>query len=46
MLHIFSVIDVCMSDPCINGECIVGPPGKYVCKCDFGFTGAHCEDGM
>ena len=29
----------------LNGTCH-NYPGYFICFCDFGFTGKHCESGM
>jgi len=31
-------VDECVSDPCINGDC-VNTPGSYHCKCHEGYQG-------
>ena len=41
----FSEIDMCEPSPCIHGECENTSPGDYICKCDFGFEGKHCDKG-
>ena len=37
-------IDECESSPCIHGRCEDGTD-KYICQCEPGFTGLHCEEG-
>ena len=38
-------ITPCMMNPCNNGTCEMQPDLRYKCRCNSGFTGAHCEDG-
>ena len=41
----FVEIDMCVPNPCVNGDCSSSSPGEFECKCDFGFTGALCDEG-
>lgn len=34
----FPDVDECVSNPCINGDC-VNTPGSYHCKCHEGYQG-------
>lgn len=37
-------MDDCDPDPCdpVHGSCIDGGPNKWICECDYGWTGATC----
>jgi hypothetical protein len=35
-------IDECLSEPCMNGECIDGA-NQYTCQCAPGWTGVNCD---
>ena len=36
-------IDECESSPCINGGQCEDQLNSYVCECQAGYEGAHCE---
>ena len=44
----FAVTDVdeCNSSPCQNGGSCENTDGTYTCKCDAGYGGKHCEQGL
>ena len=37
--------DVCASNPCQNGATCQLVVDGYICTCDSGFLGTHCEIG-
>ena len=42
---IFSDIDECASDPCMNLATCNDSINEYTCECLPGTTGTHCETG-
>lgn len=41
---IFQVIDICQSNPCLNGGiCSRTGIDCFMCVCPFGFTGTLCD---
>jgi hypothetical protein len=36
-------IDVCQSNPCINGACLQPSPNLWQCQCRAGYTGLICD---
>ena len=46
MVHcVFSDIDECASNPCLNGGTCEDELDRYHCHCPPGFTGCMCESG-
>ena len=43
--YFFLDINECSSNPCSNGGTCVDQVNKYLCNCQTGFTGVHCETG-
>ena len=41
----FADVNECVNDPCVHGTC-ENTHGSYVCVCDGGYTGVHCETGL
>ena len=41
---IYSAIDYCASNPCVNGDCDSNTSG-YTCKCHQGYQGNRCQSG-
>ena len=39
------VVNVCVSQPCLNGAACINDDGGYLCLCEAGFTGEQCETG-
>ncbi len=39
---LFSEINECVSNPCINGDCVDGI-NLYACNCNEGWTGYNCD---
>ena len=39
-------IDECASSPCQNGGTCLNELNMYTCKCQFGFDGVLCQNGM
>ncbi|WAR07869.1 hypothetical protein MAR_017827 [Mya arenaria] len=37
--------NACQSSPCVHGSCFSGPAG-YLCVCDHGYTGIHCDSSI
>lgn len=47
-LLLFTAIDLCSPNPCLNGQCanlIMNESVVYMCTCDPGWTGKLCDDG-
>lgn len=42
--NLFSDLNECESSPCINGTCL-DAINNFVCLCDSGYTGIHCDQG-
>ncbi|XP_067085594.1 sushi, nidogen and EGF-like domain-containing protein 1 [Osmerus mordax] len=36
-------VDECVSQPCLNGATCLDRVDSYLCACDKGFTGSHCQ---
>ncbi|XP_078682392.1 polycystin-1-like protein 2 [Branchiostoma floridae x Branchiostoma belcheri] len=41
-VQVFSDVDYCRPDPCVNGTCTSGAD-NYTCACDEGYEGETCE---
>ena len=37
-------LNMCRSNPCLNGGACTNSPGTFVCTCTSGFTGPICND--
>ncbi|WAR07434.1 FCN1A-like protein, partial [Mya arenaria] len=37
--------NACHPSPCVHGSCFSGPAG-YLCVCDHGYTGIHCDSSI
>jgi len=44
-LLLYSEINQCVSDPCLNGGSCADQVNGYVCYCKNGYTGFHCASG-
>ena len=45
LISVFSDINECHSDPCMNGATCEDGVFQYTCSCVDGYTGTHCETG-
>ena len=43
--HAVSDMNLCASDPCMNGATCDDEEAGFVCECADGFTGELCETG-
>ncbi|XP_041467496.1 fibropellin-1-like [Lytechinus variegatus] len=44
VLTITAFGEICLTSPCVNGMCLTTPGDiDYTCRCNYGFTGQHCE---
>ncbi len=41
----FSVIDMCSSQPCNNGGTCTTDMDSFICTCPSGWTGVTCDQG-
>ncbi|XP_078683131.1 uncharacterized protein LOC144917204 isoform X5 [Branchiostoma floridae x Branchiostoma belcheri] len=41
-VQVFSAVDYCRPDPCVNGTCTSGAD-NFTCACDEGYEGETCE---
>ena len=45
-MTLFTDINECASDPCQNDGTCTDQVNAYICTCDLGYTGVHCEIGI
>lgn len=45
-IHMISDIDECASDPCQHSGTCTDQVDGYICSCDSGYDGVHCQSGI
>ena len=44
--NIISVIDNCLSSPCLNGATCTNRINAFNCSCVAGYNGMYCQKGL